>query len=383
VSKFLLTVNGQTFVREATVAKVAGGTAPALLLLPRTFKAVDPREADEERLRQALIAMFDKKAPEVAGKLRRGEMPTDAELSGAFARVLEPQLVETAAGQAMRLGAQVGVQFDPAIVNVAMAGWARTYTYDLVRGLTDTTQKGVQNAMTTFIETPGMTRGELEKLLRDLPGAPFSDTRAESIAITETTRAYSRATSQYQRELADMGITMERFNLTANDELVCPYCGPLHMKPESEWPNQDGPPWHPRCRCSSELRSVEAARPAVPAEAPITPEETGPARDVQAVLDDKERQIAPDANETAIIIDQQGEEIFRKGGGKDYVSFTESEISRMADAILTHNHPSGGAFSPQDISMAYSANLQSIRAVGTKYRYILTRPATGWAQSVD
>jgi hypothetical protein len=47
---------------------------------------------------------------------------------------------------------------------------------------------------------------------------------------------------------------MERVARTLADEKACAVCGPLNGVPESEWPNEDGPPWHVRCRCMVTLR---------------------------------------------------------------------------------------------------------------------------------
>lgn len=220
--------------------------------------ALDPRDAHERRLRKALEELFAKLAPEIADKLAKGEVPTDEELSAAFQRVIEPQLVEAATAEGLRLAAEVQVQFDPAMVNAAMVEWASSYSYEMVRGLTDTTRKTLQNAISKFASTPGMTRGELEKLLEPAFGAA----RAEAIAVTEVTRAYSASQSTYQEQLAEMGIPMQKVWVTNNDEIArqCPICWPKHMKPEAQWKEEfpGGPPGHVRCRCSMIMQSVEA-----------------------------------------------------------------------------------------------------------------------------
>jgi hypothetical protein len=116
-----------------------------------------------------------------------------------------------------------------------------------VRGLSATTQKVVANAIEKFIATPGMTEGELEKLLEPAYGAA----RAEMIAITEVTRAYSAATNQYLEMLRAAGVKMRRVWRTSHDERVCPVCGPLNVEDEGAWRRDfpDGPPAHVRCRC--------------------------------------------------------------------------------------------------------------------------------------
>jgi hypothetical protein len=142
----------------------------------------------------------------------------------------------------------VGIDYDPAAVNQAALEWARTYTYDLVGKLNDTTRGVIREALATFQSQPGMTRGDIEQMLRPA----FTGKRAEMIAITEVTRASSQANLQYQQQLAKGGITTERVWLTNRDERVCGICGPLHNQNEEMWSAQfpGGPPAHQRCRCA-------------------------------------------------------------------------------------------------------------------------------------
>lgn len=146
--------------------------------------------------------------------------------------------------------ASMGLGFLPERMTTEAGDWARAYSFDLVRRLTDTTRAIVQEAISRFLNTPGMTREQLEALLRPAFGAA----RAEAIAVSEVTRAASGAARLYQKMAEEMGVLLERVNHTNRDELVCAICGPLDGKPESEWPNGDGPPWHTRCRDFVTLR---------------------------------------------------------------------------------------------------------------------------------
>lgn len=75
--------------------------------------------------------------------------------------------------------------------------------------------------------------------------------------------------------------------------------------------------------------------------------------------------------ETAILYNKYGEVLLRKDGKAHEVSFTEEELNKMKDAILTHNHPLGATFSPADIAMLKLAELSEIRAVGRDGIYVL------------
>lgn len=96
--------------------------------------------------------------------------------------------------------------------------------------------------------------------------------------------------------------------------------------------------------------------------------------------------------EKAYVVDESGETIIEKiGTGWDdaagaQVLWTNEEMAAMAGATLTHSHPSGRAFSPDDIAFACRNHLAEIRAVGTDtagnrwlYRFQPAQePSGGW-----
>ena len=113
----------------------------------------------------------------------------------------------------------------------------------------------MRNALALFVETPGMTIGDLVKML------PFNEERALRIAVTETTRIYAKgqmiAAQELKEQYPDVRIIKTWF--TDNDDKVCEICGPLHgMTIDVDEPfydieddlYQDGnPPAHVNCRC--------------------------------------------------------------------------------------------------------------------------------------
>jgi len=233
----------------------------------RWLKAIeDSRSEAEDDMREALEALFAKWRSRFARAIAAGEPPPFDEFSEELARIMGLRVSQVMTDEVLRHGMSVGVEFDPALINEAALNWARTYTYDLMRGrekpdgtrepgLDATTRKQVQQIMATWQERPGMTRGELEAMLEPA----FGPNRASMIAVTEVTRASSAATRHYQQQVAEAGITMQRYWYTLRDERVCPICGPLHGKPETEWADKfpEGPPAHVNCRCSTTLRLVQ------------------------------------------------------------------------------------------------------------------------------
>ncbi len=95
--------------------------------------------------------------------------------------------------------------------------------------------------------------------------------------------------------------------------------------------------------------------------------------------------------ESAIILDSKGRIVLDKRGARYSVGFTQDDIDKMKDMVVTHNHPRalgktgiaaiGHSFSMQDIVLAVNANVKEIRAVTPTYTFSLKRPAKGWGVS--
>jgi len=179
-------------------------------------------------------------------KLTREFWDTEA---GAMLADLRPEIERMALDSVAAAGTTVPIVWDEAVIAREAADWASRYTYELIRDLTGNTQRLVTDQVGRFIQTPGMTIGQL----RDALTPAFGDSRAQSIAVTETTRAYAEGNKLVQAELRRAGLEMVRYWATSRDERVCEFCGPLDGKPEDEW-GCDGPPRHSRCRCWTTMR---------------------------------------------------------------------------------------------------------------------------------
>lgn len=152
---------------------------------------------------------------------------------------------------AVRQMDNIGFGFDYTLANVAARDWAARHTDDLLLQLADTTEQGVGQAVARWIES-----AEPLQALIDTLTPFFGAARAENIASTEVTRAYAEGNKQAWRE---SGVVAEVEWRTAQDELVCPICGPLSEKRRRLNNSIDGnepfdvgvtsPPAHPRCRC--------------------------------------------------------------------------------------------------------------------------------------
>lgn len=137
-------------------------------------------------------------------------------------------------------------------VNTEARDWAKDYTFDLVKGITETTQTSLRDAISAAIDRSAPL-SEITAQIEPL----FGPARAEMIAVTELTRAASEGEKGMVARLADTGIDLRATWNTAEDEHVCPICGSLDGQQadgdgnfnDDEGNSYDGPPAHPRCRC--------------------------------------------------------------------------------------------------------------------------------------
>lgn len=155
-----------------------------------------------------------------------------------------------------------GLGVDWALADVAAADFVRGYAFDLVTGINTTTASRLRGVLVDWIEKGGDLddlTASIRPIFANEPAtarieAIFNVDRARMIAETEATRAYAegKVAGYSASGLADYpperkppddshvrcrcDVTLERqpngewhwIWLTANDELVCSICGPLH-----------------------------------------------------------------------------------------------------------------------------------------------------------
>jgi hypothetical protein len=187
--------------------------------------------------------------------LKAVDIPDDDDLED-----LIRALTEMLRGGVALFGSRAKPAIDYTLTNKEAAQAAREYAYELVRGINDTTRDALRDAVNSFVETPGMTLGDLE----DQVSVHFGEGRAERIAITEVTRAYATgqqmAGEALRAEFPDVRVVKVWF--TNADDIVCPVCAPLDGKEvgidESFESGIDNPPAHPNCRCWTESSTALA-----------------------------------------------------------------------------------------------------------------------------
>jgi len=223
------------------------------------------KEKMDARLAEAIKKHFDLIRGQVAQRLnwrypgRKGLYNLDDMLTADFeddeftAEVLRIILGGGVDGIAL-FGAQISVTFDSTLANARVLKWAQGYAGDLVKNIDDSTLVFLKQAISTFVERPGFTIGDIVDML------PLSDLRAWRIAVTETTRAYAQGQQLGAVQLAEEfpGVRVVKRWYTNNDDRVCDLCAPLDgveaeqdedfYEAEDEYANGN-PPRHVNCRC--------------------------------------------------------------------------------------------------------------------------------------
>lgn len=144
---------------------------------------------------------------------------------------------------------KAALTIDWKLINQQALDFARSYTYDLIRGLNDTTRNEVQNALALWVSS-GDSLDSLERALTDI----FSNaSRAESIAQTESTRAYNAGAKQRWEQV---GVKRAKWQIVRDGD-VCPICegvsNQVYDIAQGAWSDVLNKyieqPAHPRCRC--------------------------------------------------------------------------------------------------------------------------------------
>lgn len=136
-----------------------------------------------------------------------------------LARIVRPHLERLAVAGALEAEkrlAQFSIGFDNALVHADALAWAQQHTDDLLAQLGTTSERVVGQALAGYIETPGATIGDLQTQLKQL--LDTNDSRAWTIAVTETTRAYAQGNAiAYQRA----GVPRLLYNNPAHPNCRC------------------------------------------------------------------------------------------------------------------------------------------------------------------
>lgn len=162
-------------------------------------------------------------------------------LAALLASLYLQTLAQGVAGGEALLPAEFQNLVDEASVGAASTAQFQLFRDETLADIMATTREGVDAIYDDWLANDGENIALLAAMIAPL----FSDARAESIAVTETTRAFSAGNALLWSVLGF--VSAYRWN-TQRDERVCPLCGPLDGRIYLITSSVK-PPRHPNCRC--------------------------------------------------------------------------------------------------------------------------------------
>lgn len=153
--------------------------------------------------------------------------------------ILFPVILDAARDGALRASGVIGLDVSWDLINERAQAWANGYTYQLVSGINATSERLLQKSVSDWIAS-----GARLDVLTETIEPMFGPIRAGMIAVTEVTRAYSEG-NRVAWEAS--GVVGEYEFRTAQDDLVCPVCGPEDGKRYALGDTSHAPPLHVNC----------------------------------------------------------------------------------------------------------------------------------------
>jgi len=156
---------------------------------------------------------------------------------------------------------KTGFTFDAE--NADALAWAEEHAAELVTGISDTTREEIKS----LIEDMFDDKISPDELYTGLVDAIGDEERAQLIAETETMAASNAGVQEAWDQAVEEGLLTgneQQVWIVTPDDVLCPICealdgetAPLDGQFEAEGESYDGPPAHPRCRCTIGLQIGE------------------------------------------------------------------------------------------------------------------------------
>jgi SPP1 gp7 family putative phage head morphogenesis protein len=155
-----------------------------------------------------------------------------------------------------RVAAPSGIHFAFDDTNPKALDWIAQHAAERITNISDATREAVKDAVERAFEDQ-FNVDDLADELIDLVG---NDDRAELIAATETMAAANAGQQEAWDQAVEDGLLTgqeQQVWITTPDERLCPICEPLDGVTaglddyfDVDGDQIDGPPAHPRCRCT-------------------------------------------------------------------------------------------------------------------------------------
>lgn len=171
----------------------------------------------------------------------------------------------------------------------------------------------------------------------------------------------------------------------ALDERTCDTCGGYH---EKIYPIDKCPavPLHANCRCTVLPvmdEKVSGKKESYVVEDMKLMDTTDKwAEEARKELLESEKSVASRSKEITEIYGPDGKYIMTKRGDSNSVRFSARDYFKLKDAIVTHNHPSGGTFSVQDIKFLKRTLISELRVSTEECVYYIRKPKQ-WPKEIS
>lgn len=216
----------------------------------------------------------------------------------------------------------------------------------------------------------GRTATEMAVGLNNIMGKGFNN--AHRLVRTETMHYLNNAALQGYR---DSGCDKVQL-WAAIDERTCDTCGTGGYH-EKIYDIEKAPilPLHANCRCTY-LPVVEGEG----IKLGDTTDKWGKEAKSELLKDEKSRSTRK--KEASTVYGPDGKYLFQKRGSETEVIFSKKEVKLLVGAVVTHNHPSGGSFSCEDIQFLRKSGAAEVRVSTDSESYYL-RPPDKWEDDIN
>lgn len=209
---------------------------------------------------------------------------------------------------------------------------------------------------------------------------------AETLMITELARV--QVDARFQEMMAN-GYTQYVYIACGNSD-VCDACKALDGKvfyiKDAEI-GGNAPPMHPRCHCSvaahmDDKEFEEWLEGQGEEDIYALSESTNKwAKEAKEELLKSEKSLGNREIETMEVYGPDGKYIMTKRGESDNVRLSVLDYPKLKNAVVTHNHPSGGSFSFKDIRFLKNMPISELRVSTSDCVYYIRKPKQ-WPEAI-
>ena len=314
--------------------------------------------------------------------------------------IFEAGLVRSVSQGYTSLQDEIGMQAAFELKQPEAVKWARTQAAVDVTRVNDTTRETIRGLVTNGLDK-GLSYNTVARQISSrfhqfAVGKPqhHIDSRAHLVAINENAVGYAYGESTLIDEIEGTGIEMEKSWHTVGDDRVSDGCqenaDANWIKNDKTFPSGDLMyPRFPGCRCNVQFRVsrdqkktaktatantvVDKATAEKIAADRIAAEKIAKEQVFRSTLKGHEHEIRRMNVEKGYAYDDAGNVVVSRVGEADRITFTSEEMVKIRNdcTVFTHNHPSGGSFSVDDIILAQTSDIREIRAVSGHFNHVM------------